>query len=95
MAGISAASQSGATINALSEIAGPMMTETPWSSSASKPSTTSRSLPAGSPRAACGDELELAIEATRVGDFGEPEPHRVLERSVALREVVEEADADG
>ena len=40
-------------------------------------------------------ELELAIEATRVGDFGEPEPHRILERSVALREVVEEADADG
>ena len=52
-----------------------------------QPSTTSRSLPAV---AAYAGQLSTHRQATRVGDLGEPEPHRVLERSVALQEIVEE-----
>ena len=44
-------------------------------------------------RVAC-DELERTVEAARRRDLVEAELQRVLERAVALREVVEQADAD-
>ncbi len=51
MAGIPAASQSGAAMSALSEIDGPTITSAPASSSSAKPRLTACSLPTGSPRA--------------------------------------------
>jgi hypothetical protein len=40
------------------------------------------------------DQLDLAVEPTGRGDVVEAEPERIGEQAVALREVVQQTDAD-